>query len=416
MEEKDKDPPSGSSTGPAAQAMHGKVAFDTVKSFFGVPDVTGYKLCRNETQYWTPEIVYHDSVTLGQVLFPTDSTQLVAKVLRDGKKKIKKKGQTPRLIDIKSIALKSLKQPREFLPLVPGLVNSLESLEPLEKSEEFVQVRLSPSSKRLSLPVPVTALPDLEIEISFNDETKTTSIQDIRLVNRKENDFLQPQNIVDLRFIREQRVYANLKDDIVDPRIVSFVQRSNFNIWGSERLKTPLGLSLSIPALAIQPHDGFDPTSYDTLLVDYTSLGLEHRSSLTIPYYELDSWPTLTYTNIEAGRIGGRRDELSLHSLRIASDQLSTTDLDPPAVSIDNKTHSEDDHTSILFQKTAALIEKIEQIGQEKSDRPSLQMPEVSRWRSTMRRKIRKVDFTGLRRVNTGPSDNPVLGEKRLQL
>ena len=416
MEEKNKDPPSSSSASPATQAMHGKVAFDTVKSFFGVPDDTGYKLCRNETQYWTPEIEYHDSVTLGQVLFPTNSARSIAKALRDGKKRIKKKGQTPRPIDTNSIALKSLRQPREFLPLVPGLVNSLERLESPEKSEEFLQVRLSPSSKKLSLHMPVTALPDLEIEVSFNEETKTTSIQDVRLVNRKENDFLQPQNIVDLRFIREQRIHANFKDDIVDPRIVSFVQHSNFNIWGSERLKTPLGLSLSIPALAIQPHDGLDPTSYDTLLVDYTSLGLEHRSSLTIPYHELNSWPTLTYTNIEAGRIGGRRDELSLHSLRFASEQLPTTDLDPSPVCIDAKPLSEDDHTSILFQKTAALIEKIEQIGQEKSGKPGLQMPEVSRWRATMRRKIRKIDFMGLRRVNTDPSDNPVLSEKRLEM
>lgn len=370
--------------------MHGKLAFDTVKSFFEAPDDTSYKLCNNVTPYWTPEIEYHDSVKLGQVLFPTNNARSIADRLeRKRSRRTNETGRKPRPIETKEIGIKSLRTPREFLPLVPGLVRSLESFGSLGKSEEFWNIRLSPSSKNVSLPVPIKALPDLEIRISLDHDNMNTSIKDVRLVIGKEMDFLQPQNVVDLCFVRKQFVYA--KQDNLDPRIASFVQDSNLDPGGTERVKTSLGLSLSIPALAIQSHKGFDPKSYETLLVDYTSFGIEHRSSLTMPYGEPDSWPTLAYTNIEAGPIGGSRDEICLQNLRFASKQLPPTDPASSAVSIDEESLSDEDHTSILFQKSASLIESIEQAGKEGGTH-GLAMPELSRFRRRFGAKVRKVD------------------------
>lgn len=371
------------------QAIHGKLAFGTVKAFFGKPDDTSYKLCGNNTPFWMQEIEYHDSVTFGQVLFPSKNALSVSRAPRAQKQKESKKDHLPGSLNTRTIGDRLRAQRREFVPLVTGLVHSLTSFGPLGKSEEFLQIRLSPSSNNTSLPVPVKALPDLVIRISVDKENETTSIKDVRLINRIGQDFLQPQEISDLRFIREQHVCANTKDNKIDPGITSFVQQSNFDIWGTERLKTPLGLSLSIPALAIQSHHGFDPKSHDMLLVAYTSLGLEHRSSLTIPYQEPDSWPTLTYTNIEAGRIAGRRDELSLHSHRFVSEQRPTTDLDPSAPSTATESLSEDDHTCILFQKTASLVESFGQMGRERNDQPEWQMPEARRWRHSKMTRFR---------------------------
>ena len=362
------------------RAMHGKLALDTVKSFFVKPDDTSYNTCSTNTPCWTQEIEYHDSVTFGQVLFPTTIEKLLKK--RKGK------------IDIRSMSKKSLREHREFVHLVPGLVQTVESLRPLKKSEEYLQVRLFPSSKNMSLPVPVKALPDLEIKMVFDEENKTVSINDVRLVTRTEKDYLQPQSVVDLRFIRKQCVSATAK---VDPCITAFVGNSNLNIWGTERLSTPVNLSLSIPALAVQSYPGFDPKAHESLLVDYASLGLEHRSSLTFPYQDSDSWPTLSYTNVEAGRIGGRRDELSLHSHRFVSEQQrqeqqpSTTSADPahpshaaPAIDSEIETLSEDDHAAIFFHKTAALVKSIEQNGREGSAGQMIwPFPEVKRWRKT---------------------------------
>lgn len=383
--------PSSSSIHPPAHDLHGKLAFDTVKAFFGAPDDSSNKLCNNVSPHWKSEIECHDSVKLGQVLFPANRARTIADELERNRRRTKTSHKI-RPIHTKDIGLKALRIPREFLPLVPGLVRSLENLGPLKKSEEVLRIRLSPSSKNVSQPVPVEALPDLEIRINVDRDNKTTSIKDVRLMNVQQKDFLQPRNVVDLRFVRKQCVYA--KDDSIDPRIMSFVQDSIFDIWGSERLKTPLGLSLSIPALAIQPHNGFDPTTYETLLVDYTSLSLEYTSSLTIPFQDPNSWPTLTYTNVEAGPIGGRRDELSLHSLRFTSKNLSPTDdSDSPAVSnIHPKPITDDDDISTLFQKTASLIESIEQAGMEKDDKKALSMPELKRWRRTQMRTVRMVN------------------------
>ena len=379
--------------------MHGELAFDTLKSFFGQPDDTAYQPYSNTTPHWTPEIEYHDSVKLGQVLFPAKVAESVtASIKRRSKKKKEKDDDVIIPTGTKDIGYELAKQPRAFLPLVPGLLPSLESLGSLEKSEEFVQIRLSPSSKNGSLPVPLEALPDLEMRISFDHEDETTSvidhedettsvidhenkttsvIKDVRLVHRKEMDFLQPQNILDMRFVRSQCVYA--KEDSIDPRIASFVQNSNFDRWGTDRLKSPPGLSLSIPALAVRSHRGFDPKMYETLSVDYASCGLEHGSSLTMPYQDPDCWPTLTYTKVEAGPFGGRRDELSLHSLRFTSKHISPTDdpdpdpdPDPSAASnIDEiQSLSDDTYTSILFHKTASLIETMGLAASHHSGKP----------------------------------------------
>ena len=367
-----------------------RLAFETVKSFFVKPDDTSYKTCSTNTPYWTQEIEYHDSATFGQVLFPATKEKLF--------------DQQMKKIEMRDMARKPwtkfLGEHREFAPLIPGLLHTLESIRPLKKSEEYLQVRLFPSSKNTSLPVPVKALPDLEIKIDFDEEKKTVSIKDVRLVTRIEKDYLQPQSVVDLRFTRKQCVYANAK---VDPCITAFVGNSNLNIWGTERLSTPLGLSLSIPALAVQSHHGFDPKAHESLLVDYASLSLEHQSSLMFPYQDPDSWPTLSYTNVEAGRIGGRRDELSLHSHRFVSEQQqqqqqqqpSTTSTDQdhssssaPNVDTGTETLSDDDHAAIFLHKMAALLKSIEQSGRECGVGLKMPpLPEFKRWRTKLSRR-----------------------------
>lgn len=359
-----------------------------MKSFFVKPDDTSYKTCSTNTPYWTQDIEYHDSVTFGQVLFPATIEGTASHAIFHNKRKCK--------IEMRALVNKPwkklLEEHREFVPLVPSLLQTMESVRPLKKSEEYLQVRLFPSSKNTSLPVPVKALPDLEIRVTFDDKNKTVSIKDVRLVTTIEKDYLQPGSVVDLRFIRKQCVYANAK---VDPCITAFVGNSNLSIWGTERLSTPLGLSLSIPTLSVQSHHGFDPKAHESLLVDYASLGLEHRSSLTFLYQDSDSWPTLSYTNVEAGRIGGRRDELSLHSHRFVSEQQqrqqpSTTSTDPahpsssaPAVDTETEALSEDDHAAIFYHKTAALVKSIEQSGREGgAGQAMLPFPKVKRWRT----------------------------------
>ena len=347
--------------GKQAKQMHGKSA---AKSFFAMPDETIFKDYKAHAPFWTPEIEYHDSVKFGQILFPTKLASSAADAIRKSKKD-HKADRTVEPISNRDIGLGFLKQPREFVPLVPGLAYSLKNLDLLQERDDVVQIRLSPSPNYTSSPIPTNALPDLEIIVSYDKESEATWIKDVRLVNRLAKDFLQPQKIVDLRFIREQHVCARADD--IDPCITAFVQNSALNPLGTDRLTTPPGLSLSIPALAVYPHKGFVPEEHDSLLVDYTSLGLELRSSVTMPCQERDSWPTLTYTSIEAGRVAGRRDELSLDRVHFTSKSPPTNDLvgpDPANVGSDTS-HSLHNapHTSTIFRKTAAVIDMVEATG-----------------------------------------------------
>ena len=344
-------PRSSVSAGPTSPKRN-TLALNTVKSFFKAPDEASHEHCSSDSPYWRPELEYYDSVTLGQVLFPAKSAELIARAM----------GRSSKAITIQKIVSNSLTQPREFLPLVPGLVRSFGSLGPLEKSEEVLQIRLSPSSEDVKLPVPVANVPNLEITIGFDHEDKTSSILSVKLVHEKAKDLLQPQNVVDLRFVRKRCVCA--EDGSIDPCIASFVENSNLDIWRKERFKTPLSLSLSVPPLAIQAHDG--SALKDPLLIDYTVFGLELRSTLTMPFQRRDAWPTLTYTSVKAGRIGGRRDELTLHNLRFARTEIPSTPV-TSAKRVDNKHLSDDAHINVLLHKTAALIENIEESGERKT-------------------------------------------------
>ena len=386
-----------------AEQLHGVSGVRAAKSFFAMPDDSIYKHCKPPASFWASEIEYHDSVKFGQILFPTKFASSTADAIRKSINRTKAGGNIGPISN-REIGLLFMNRPREFVPLVPGLVHSLGIFQSLKERDDFVQIRLSPSPKNLSLPVPVSALPDLEIRVSFGDESKATSIKDVRLVNRLEKDFLQPHRIVDLRLIREQHVYA--RNDEIDPCITAFVQNSDLNLQGTERLKTPAGLSLSIPSLAVYPHKDFVPEKHDTLLVDYTSLGLEIRSSVTVPYEESNSWPTLTYTSVEAGRVGGRRDELSLNRVRFTSDSPPMNDKEFDFATLGGDTPSSlynGLHTSILFQKTAALIETVEGMGGKNgaganttfdSDfESSVDMAGLNRVRHVTRRKVRRVQL-----------------------
>ena len=249
--------------------------------------------------HWQSDITYWDSVTLGQIVFPTSNIPSKQELFQPSLQKT----------------------PREFVTLVPGLLSSLEIMGRNRNSkprsmEEFLLIRLTPSHKN-NLPVPIEALPDLEIKILFDQDSKTSSIRGVRLVIKEELDVLQPRNTVDLRFTRRTCVYA--LEDGLDSTIQQFVNDSNLDIRGTGRFKTPSGLSMVIP-----PHSiglSRDGQAKDTLeqmrraRVEYDFASLDHRSEIGVDMRGPGPLTYFTYTSIEAGITGGRRDELVIKHL-----------------------------------------------------------------------------------------------------
>lgn len=156
---------------------------------------------------------------------------------------------------------------------------------------------------------------------------------------------MMPELPVDLRVSNTSHLEVSSISNL-DATISSFITASNLDIWHSnQRLSTPNGLKLLLPGHALKmnnssravkstkdkkpvpPSNHVDedeinpkPTLHKPIKVDpkilqkgvevdYTFTGLEHQSIITAPYEE---GTELKYTIVEAGKIGGRREELSV--------------------------------------------------------------------------------------------------------
>ena len=322
-------------------------AVNALKKFLA-PQQQQPDLPSETSPYWQPNIVHSDSVTLGHLIF---SGPLAANL------------SAPNQIQTKAVKDDHLvgrpkKTRREFVSSIAGafrLLQTLGSTMSKPTIAEYLQIHLAPSLG--TLPVPVEVLPNLEIRIKLSNDNMTASIEYVRLIHSKHLDFILPQNMVDLRFLRSSSVYWQT-EGACDPRIRQFIQESNFNIWGTERLRTPTELTLEIPAHALRPHkqlaEGKVPGA---MSVDYTFNSLEHRSELLIPISETTEWSNLTYTNIEAGKLGGRRDELTLNNPMESGTRL--TGLDAPNTTA-KPTNAKKSNAASILSKVNTLINAIE--------------------------------------------------------
>ena len=317
-------------------------AVNTLKKFLATPQ-QHHDLPSDTSPYWRPNIVHSDSVKMGQLVF---SEPLAAKRSTPSQAKPKAVGDDQVVDGLK-------KTRREFVSSIAGVFRLLRPLESVTSNPaiaEYLQVHLTPSLGTLSVPVEV--LPNLEIRIKLSNDTMTASVEYVRLVHSKNLDFMLPQNTVDLRFNRGSSVYWQTERPC-DPRIQQFIQESNFNIWGTERLRTPTELTLKIPAHALRPHKQFAGEKVPGAMpVDYAFNSLEHRSELLIPLSETGDWSNLTYTNIEAGKLGGRRDELTLNNPMESGTRL--TGHNGP------KTVAKNPNAATILSKVEKLVNAIE--------------------------------------------------------
>ena len=292
----------GTSTSP--NPLDSAKAVDILNKFLAPPQQHHEPLSET-SPYWQPKIVHSDSVALGHLVFsgPLATERSVPNQA------------TTKAVKDDQIVGRLKKTRRAFVSSIAGAFRLLQPLGSVTSNPaiaEYLQVHLTPSLG--TLPVPVEVLPNLEIRVKLSNDTTTASIEYVRLVHSKHLDCMLPQNTVDLRFISHSSVYWQT-EDTCDPRIQRFIQDSNFNIWGTDRLRTPTEVALEVPAHALRPRK--EPSGEEVpgaISVDYTFNSLEYRSELLIPISKTGEWSNLTYTNIEAGKLGGRRDELTLNN------------------------------------------------------------------------------------------------------
>ena len=257
--------------------------------------------------------------TIGQVVFPDTRKQSHAiqpryKVYRQIGQSIRDFGKSFRL---------SMNSPHIFIPSPFNLMTVLHMnksqnprqthelrirLRPAAESYHMVKGSLSRTSK--SYQTVKESCPDIDLFIDIDWDKKRTKLKDARLISDDRiSDLMLPEEAVDVRL--EAHSYLTFSKNNIDPNILSFIDSSNLDMWGTDRLRTPSRIQLSVPKYVIGPRSssGQLADGGESVKVEYTFLSLEQRSSLHLEY---ESYP-LIYTTIEAGRSGGRRDELCLH-------------------------------------------------------------------------------------------------------
>ena len=273
---------------------------------------TEHGLWLPKSAHWLPDKQVAQSAVIGRVIYPTNVV-----------KHLKVAGQHKTNIRLSSAFWRTLACRREFLTSNHGLQPSFAPTEGSELSpKEFLLIKLSPKQETQhfaeapakegeSQPDPYKQLPDLEIRLDVDREQQTLTPKQIRLVFKTlESDLLLPHRQSDLRFVTQW--YMNSSANL-DPEILSFIKSSKLNVWGSDRLKTPSSLALHVPRCI-----GKDNREIDTgesqfkqqAAIEYAFAGLEHRTQLL---YEREGFH-FEYTVIEAGRIGGRREEFRVHA------------------------------------------------------------------------------------------------------
>ena len=252
-----------------------------------------------KVQYWGSTRTRDDALFLGRLLYPLNSPLFASP-----------KGS------------EFLNSRHVLQTDIARLVKMLWHLNSKLESIERLRIRMNPihgiGSQNRSR---ADALPDLQLNFMINLEKQKVILEDIRLiVEDREADLLLPEFPMDMRF--NAQCYVKAQEDI-DPAIHKFIEASNLNIWGAQRLKTPSNLTLSIPVHAISLESSYRRTGKTYIDVEFAFASIEHMVSLTRPV-QGDIPFQISYTTVEGGHAGGRRNEVCLSRTASASAKMAS--------------------------------------------------------------------------------------------
>ena len=213
---------------------------------------------------------------------------------------------------------------RSFLSTVPvpgfwPLLDKLTQGDPLPVAEQKSEIdttgelwiRLISTSTPRAAKKSDLVMPDIELCVRIDKSTNIAQLDKVKLMlSSRESDVLLPEEATDLRFVDETFITAGSS---FEETINKFIQASNLDIFGQDRLRTPPKAQILIPKHALLNAKRTTLTKIsdipdEGLLAQYTFSSLEHRSSLSTSYEGCK----LQYSIIEAGKTGGRRSEIRL--------------------------------------------------------------------------------------------------------
>lgn len=182
------------------------------------------------------------------------------------------------------------------------------------------------------------AFPPVEMEFGIDEidsMTRTLRLEEVKaFVKTTASDVMLPDRPVDLRFQQrttsrlinslEKDAQAEISESSAASRILKFLQASELNLVRG--IKTPSSLILPMSRHLCNDQRAWRKTkvaaSAGAMDVEYVFSGMEIRKTIKCDF---GGW-TLIYTDISAGKAGGRRREVRLHPVSSGSKPRSEKD------------------------------------------------------------------------------------------
>lgn len=254
--------------------------------------------CRLPTR-WSTHPISSINVKLGQVLHNTD-----------GLPPVQVKKSLPKDTDGGS-----------FMTGLPGLPNLLRMMKPLETvSRQYLAMRLVPSPWMPLGLEGVARFPHVEIFVQVSEDTNEPQLSVVQaVVEENIADLMLPNQRADLRFTKRTNV-ALLKP-LLDEKIKDFVKSGELRGDGIQPPGVPTNIELQIPKRLILGDcaPGLEPIKdgeEECVLVQYILSGLDVQQSVRFDY---SGWE-VAYSDINSGKIQGRRVELRMAMARNATE------------------------------------------------------------------------------------------------
>lgn len=280
-------------------------------------DVKAVQAPKQVGNHWEHRLTKHLTAIVGYIVHASKHGSKVVNALSATQERAESRSQK-----FKETSNHLINRRRTLITKVPALLSTLEDLiSNVPETVNQLRISLRPSGFFGKGSTDPQNLPGLELLVELDEAERQFRLGSVSLIRKTlTSDLLLPTEAADLRF-HAQSVVSALEN--IDPAISKFIDESNLKVWGDERLRTPTRLKLAVPLHACSlPNDAslMSNCKGRTVEVEYHFSRLEYWSSMRMLY---QGFP-LTYSTVEAGQTGGRREELRLTTALFPIDEESS--------------------------------------------------------------------------------------------